>query len=84
MAFDKVIFMCDGHIVYQGAPELVPDHFAKGNIIFPKFKNPADIAMQVLSVNYPKTALDNQKVDALVKLYDKELKQKDLDLSNVF
>ena len=30
MAFDKVIFMCDGHIVYQGAPELVPEHFAKG------------------------------------------------------
>lgn len=52
--FNKVILMCDGHIVYQGPPLEVPAHFAKGNLMFPKFANPADHAMKLLSVSYPK------------------------------
>ena len=80
LSFDKVIFMFDGHIVYQGAPEKVPEHFAKGKIEFPKFKNPADVAMQVLSVKYPKTPEDDAYVQRLVKLYDAELKHKDKEI----
>ena len=32
--FDKVILMCDGHIVYQGAPLDVPGHFEQVRAIF--------------------------------------------------
>ena len=52
--FNKVILMCDGHIVYQGPPLEVPAHFAKADISFPKFSNPADVTMKILSINYPK------------------------------
>lgn len=60
--FDKVILMCDGHIVYQGPSYEVPSHFAKGDIIFKKFCNPADISMKILSINYPKQQADDDKV----------------------
>ena len=45
--------MCDGHIVYQGPPQDVGAHFT-GMFEFPKFCNPADVAMKILSINYPK------------------------------
>ena len=54
--------MCDGHIVYQGPPLEVPAHFAKGDIVFPKFTNPADYAMKLLSVSYPKKDEDEALV----------------------
>ena len=50
--------MCDGNIVYQGPPLEVPAHFAKGELIFPKFTNPADYSMKILSVSYPKQPED--------------------------
>ena len=64
-SFDKVIFMCDGHIVYQGPPKAVTQHF-DGMFVFPKFANPADIAMKILSINYPKKPEDDKYVDSLV------------------
>ncbi len=66
--------MCDGHIVYQGAPLEVPAHFAKANLNYPRFANPADISLKLLSINYPKTPDDENYIDKLVKLYDSELK----------
>ena len=54
--------MCDGHIVYQGSPLEAPAHFAKGNLMFPKFTNPADHAMKLLSVSYPKKDEDEALV----------------------
>ena len=60
--FNKAILMCDGHIVYQGPPLEAPAHFAKGNLMFPKFTNPADYAMKLLSVSYPKKDEDEALV----------------------
>jgi ABC-type multidrug transport system ATPase subunit len=34
LAFDKVVLMCDGYIVYQGKPLGVPAHFSKVHRIF--------------------------------------------------
>lgn len=68
--FDKLILMCDGHIVYQGEPQNVPAHFAGCGIDFPKFKNPADIAMEKLAVSYPKKAADEELVTKLIKHYN--------------
>ena len=34
-----------------------------------RFKNPADSFMKILSVNYPKTEEDKEKIDHLVKNY---------------
>ena len=73
--FDKVILMCDGHIVYQGPSYEVPTHFAKGDIIFKKFCNPADISMKILSINYPKQQADDDKVQNLVNLYNMHQKE---------
>ena len=76
--------MCDGHIVYQGSPLEAPAHFAKGNLMFPKFTNPADHAMKLLSVSYPKKDEDEALVQKVVKLYQDELKQEDEDLADSF
>ena len=70
MLFDKVIMMCDGHIVYQGLPAGVPAHFAQANFEFKKFSNPADAAMRILSINYPKQQADIEKIEVVTKLYD--------------
>ena len=33
---------------------------------FPKYANPADVAMKILSINYPKQPADDLHVDSLV------------------
>ena len=53
--FDRVIFMQDGHVVYQGLPAEVPQHFRDYGVEFKHFANPADVLMKLLSVTYPKT-----------------------------
>ena len=50
--------MCDGHIVFAGPPNDVPDYFNRMNIEFKRFTNPADIAMKELSISYPKKERD--------------------------
>ena len=64
--------MCDGHTVYQGEPLNVPGHFNKIGIEFPHFTNPADIAMKILSISYPKEQKDEDFITSVVDLYEKE------------
>ena len=64
--------MCDGNIVYAGVPQGVPNHFAGLKYEFPKYANPADIAMKLLSINYPKKDEDEKFVQDLVVNYKKE------------
>ena len=47
--------MQDGHVVYQGLPAEVPQHFRDYGVEFKHFANPADVLMKLLSVTYPKT-----------------------------
>lgn len=60
--FDRLILMCDGHIVYQGSPVEMPTHLGNAGIQFKKYCNPADIAMRELSINYPKKEKDEQLI----------------------
>ncbi|KEP65848.1 UNVERIFIED_CONTAM: ATP-binding cassette G family transporter ABCG77 [Hammondia hammondi] len=49
MRFDRVIFLKDGHIVYQGKPSDVCAYFSSLNFHCPKGWNIADYAMHVIS-----------------------------------
>ena len=61
--------MCDGHIVYQGDAKKSVDYFKLINNPVPRFANPADFFMKLLSINYPKTQADLDKLDHLTRHY---------------
>lgn len=71
--FDRLILMCDGNIVYQGGAKHSPLYFSMIDIPLPKFANPADFYMRVLTVNYPKDDNDEKKVLYLKDKYDELL-----------
>ena len=71
--FDRLILMADGYIVYQGDVRKSPAYFEKLNYTFSKFSNPADVFMRYLSINYPKTEVDEQKISLFTSTYQKEL-----------
>lgn len=48
-SFDKLILMCEGNIIYQGSAAYAPRHFEESGFIIPRFSNPADYYMRVLS-----------------------------------
>lgn len=67
--FDRLILMCDGNIVYQGDAKNSVHHFSMIGKPVPKFTNPADFFMKVLSVRYPKSPEDEAHVDFLTRNY---------------
>ena len=72
MTFDRLILMCDGHIIYQGAADKSAEYFRNSlGFKIGSHCNPADFYMNVLSVNYPKGELDEKKVTFLKNKYDK-------------
>ena len=75
--------MCDGNIVYQGPPHKVATHF-DGMFSFPRYANPADIAMKILSINYPKQPADDLHVSSLVERYRKENMDEDAAIAKEF
>lgn len=68
-AFDRLILMADGHIVYQGDARDSMDHFNQFGITSSKYANPADIFMRILAVNYPKTQDDEKRVQGFIDHY---------------
>ena len=67
--FDRLILMADGLIVYQGDAKNSVQHFKMINMPVPRFANPADFFMKVLSIRYPKQAADDEKLDYLSRNY---------------
>lgn len=65
--------MCDGHIVYQGNSRTSTDFFKISGYPSPLYKNPADHFMNILSVHYPKSREDEEKIDLLSTNYIKYL-----------
>ena len=61
--------MCDGNIVYQGDAKKSVDYFKMINRPIPKFANPADYFMKLLSINYPKREEDFEKLEYLTRNY---------------
>lgn len=60
--FDKLILMMDGHIVFQGRANICPQYFKKIGYPLPKLGNPADHFMKILSLSYPLTKADEEKL----------------------
>jgi hypothetical protein len=50
--------MCDGYIVYQGEAKKSSIYFEKIGFQIPTFANPSDYFMKRLTINYPKTDID--------------------------
>lgn len=63
--FDRLILMCDGHIVYQGIANHAPNYFTQQGYKIEGFCNPADEFMKFLSINYPKGPEEEQKIKGL-------------------
>eukprot|EP00347_Sterkiella_histriomuscorum_P020475 403337662 len=71
--FDRIILMCDGNIVYQGDAAQSTFYFNQLGIQCPKFANPADFFMRILTINYPKTEKDEEKIQFLNEKYNQIL-----------
>eukprot|EP00347_Sterkiella_histriomuscorum_P007150 403350075 len=68
--FDRIILMCDGNLVYQGDAAQSTIYFNQLGILCPKFANPADFFMRILTINYPKTEKDEEKIQFLNEKYN--------------
>jgi len=70
--FDRILLMCDGNVVYQGAAQESAIYFnmmkdGKKNL------NPCDVFMKILTVNYPKKQADEDKIAELKTKYQQTL-----------
>lgn len=74
--FDRLILMSDGFIVYQGDAGESMDYFKGLKFQVPRFANPADFFMKVLSIKYPKQADDDKKLEHLTNSYRFQLEKK--------
>jgi hypothetical protein len=54
--------MCDGHIVYQGDAKDSTDYFKHMGYKVNRYDNPADAFMRSLSISYPKSEADEDKI----------------------
>mmetsp|Transcript_32952 Transcript_32952/g.40761 ORF Transcript_32952/g.40761 Transcript_32952/m.40761 type:complete len:102 (+) Transcript_32952:1028-1333(+) len=61
--------MCDGNIVYQGDARASASYFNQIGKPVPRFANPADYFMKLLSINYPKGPADEEKIGELRRNY---------------
>lgn len=50
--FHKVIFLCNGHLVYQGSVGNISHFLAEQNIQIAKFSNPADFMIRAIQAPY--------------------------------
>jgi len=71
--FDRLILMIDGHIIFQGAANKSTEYFNSIGFNIPRFANPADYYMKILSVNYPKEKVDEDKINLLKLKYEQRL-----------
>ena len=69
--FDRLILMGDGAILFQGKASDAKNFFTEQGYKLPRFGNPADFFMKVLTFNYPKTDEDVAKFSSLRLNYDK-------------
>jgi hypothetical protein len=64
----------DGYIVYNGEAKTSTVYFDSINFKCPSMTNPADYFMKILTVNYPKTPCDEEKIEYLVDKYENIIK----------
>jgi hypothetical protein len=66
--------MGDGAILFQGKAADAKTFMAEQGYRLPKFGNPADYFMKILTFNFPKTEEDVAKFQSLRINYDKVLR----------
>jgi ABC-type multidrug transport system ATPase subunit len=71
--FDKLLFLADGHLIFQGEARVSHEYFSSVGYECPLFSNPADYYMKAFAVSYPKTDLDQAKIDKLKAFYDEKI-----------
>lgn len=59
------MLLIDGNIVYQGTPMKSVSYFASIGYSCPRFANPADYFMKILTLEYPKAKEDDLKIQNL-------------------
>jgi hypothetical protein len=64
----------DGYCVYQGEAKCATAYFAKHGHEIRKSYNPADFFMKLLTINYPKSEEDLQKIQAYDEFYAAEIR----------
>lgn len=71
--FDTLLLMVDGNIVYQGLASESAEYFKSIGFNLPKYSNPADYYMKILTVGYPMTDKEQRKVKFLVDNYEEKI-----------
>ena len=64
--------MADGYIVYQGPADKSASYFNMSDKTN-RYLNPCDYFMKVLTIDYPKSQVDEAKIDRYARVYRKEL-----------
>lgn len=62
--------MADGKILYQGAADRSASYFKQNGFPFPKYCNPADQFIKLLSLSFPATDEDRARIVKLTAAYD--------------
>ena len=65
--------MADGYIVFQGTIRAASRFFNINAQFSSKCVNPADLFMKLLTINYPKSQVDEAKIDRFARVYRKTL-----------
>ena len=68
--------MAEGNIIYQGAASRSESYFRKCGYPLPRYKNPADSFMKILSISFPPTPEETSRFLVLIDSYNnKQLKK---------
>jgi ABC-type multidrug transport system ATPase subunit len=72
--FDRLMFLQDGNVAFQGYVSECAGYFAKIGIPCPSTHNPADFYIAKLAVDYPKDAKEIKKIEFFTDSYIQNLK----------
>ena len=69
--FDKLLLLCDGHVMYHGAASKAVEYFDKHGYSCPALSNPSDYFMEILHIENldNKTIEEESKVDYLKQAF---------------
>ena len=70
---DRLILLADGHLMYQGPASQVGNYFNFASKYKSQRRNPCDFFTSEMSVSYPKTKEDEEKIAAYTQKYEREL-----------
>ena len=65
--------MIDGYIAYQGHANESVAYFTHIGYECPKYANPADYYMKILTINFPIDVNDEKKIKFLIGKYEENL-----------